>query len=358
MSQLLRINGMIDPHVHLRDLDWSHKATFASETQAALAGGYWAIFDMPNTAPSTVTQSALQTKFAKIDGTAYCDWGVYFGASQNGNWAEYLAASQDTCGLKIYNNDTTGDLLIADQSLRDAHYQYWTNDRVIAVHAEEETVLDILELVRKYRKHTHFCHISTTAEIRYLRSAKAEGLPISIGVCPHHLYLTQDDLPRLGAFGLMKPELKTQVDADALWQALADGTVDIIESDHAPHTLVEKESAKPPFGVPGLETTLPLMALAVREGRIGLGRMVELLTNAQKIWDVYPDDGTYTLIDMDAEYNIERESLRSACGWSPFEGMRVMGKVREVWIRGEKVFDGEQVLATTSFGNNLFGTDS
>ncbi len=355
MSQVLRINGMLDPHVHLRDLDWSHKATFASETQAALAGGYWAIFDMPNTAPSTVSPEALQTKLQKIDNTAYCDWGIYYGASQSGNWDRFTEVSAATCGLKMYNNDTTGDLLIADQHLRDKHYAMWPADRVIAVHAEEETVLDILELVRKYRKHTHFCHISTAAEIQYLRDAKAEGLPVSIGVCPHHLYLTQNDIARLGPFGLMKPELKTQADANALWTALADGTVDIIESDHAPHTLAEKQSDKPPFGVPGLETTLPLMALAVKEGRITLERMLELLTNAQKIWSIYPAADTYTLVDMDTKFTIERENLRSACGWSPFEGMQVYGQVQEVWIRGNKVFADDEVLVDTGFGTNLFG---
>lgn len=356
MSRVLRINGMLDPHVHLRDLDWSHKATFASETHAALAGGYWAVFDMPNTAPSTVSPDTLQTKLQKIDSTAYCDWGIYYGASQLGNWSSFADISDVTCGLKMYNNDTTGDLLIADQDLRDKHFEMWPEDRVIAVHAEETTVLDILELVRKYRKHTHFCHISTASEIGWLEMAKAEGLPISIGVCVHHLYLTQDDIPRLGTFGLMKPELKTEHDVNALWYALKNGTVDIIESDHAPHTLAEKQSDKPPFGVPGLETTLPLMALAVKDGRITLERMLELLTNAQKIWDIYPDEGTYTLVDIDTKFTIERENLRSACGWSPFEGMQVYGKVREVRIRGTKVFADDEVLVDTGFGTNLFGS--
>ena len=122
---------------------------------------------------------------------------------------------------------------------------------------------DILELVRRYRRFTHFCHISTQYEIDLLRAAKEEGLPISIGVTPHHLYLTEADLPTLGALGLMKPTLKTAADRDALWQALARGVVDVVESDHAPHTLAEKQSANPPYGVPGLETTLPLLCLAV-----------------------------------------------------------------------------------------------
>src|SRR5664279_5227586 len=308
---ILRIPGMLDPHVHLRDLDWSHKATFASQTAAALAGGYWALFDMPNTPPPTITRAALDLKRASIARQAYCDWGLYFGAAQSGNQAEYAGVAADVCGLKIYNNATTGTLLIEDQALREAHYRAWTSGKPIAVHAEGETVADILELGRRYRRFTHFCHISTKSEIDLLRAAKDEGLPISIGVTPHHLYLTEADLPRLGALGLMKPTLKTASDQAALWAALADGVVDVVESDHAPHTLAEKQSAQPPYGVPGLETTLPLLCLAVEEKRLTYDRLIELFAlNPQRIFGLFPDTETYTLVDTSAHYVIERANLR------------------------------------------------
>lgn len=353
MNASLKLAGMIDPHVHLRDLDWAHKATFASESAAAIAGGYWAIFDMPNTPPATTSPDGLAHKLERINATAYCDWGVYYGAGQTG--ADPHNADYAVCGLKIYNNATTGNLLITDPALRAEHYQAWRDDRIIAVHAEGETVLDILALVRQYRKRTHFCHISTAEEIEFLRAAKAEGLPISVGVTPHHLYLSEDDLPTLGAFGRMKPELKSRADCAALWAAIDEGLVDVIESDHAPHTLAEKNADSPPFGVPGLETTLPLMALATHENRLTVEQLTALLcTNAQRIWGLTPDAGTYTLVDIDASYIIERANLRSACGWSPFEGMRVYGKVREVWIRGQQVFDGENILAPAGLGRNLF----
>ncbi|MFN8417844.1 MAG: dihydroorotase family protein [Anaerolineae bacterium] len=351
---ILEIAGALDPHVHLRDLDWAHKATFASETAAALAGGYWAIFDMPNTPPATITRSALDIKLRRMQETALCDWGIYFGASQHGNEREYPAIIDDVCGLKIYNNATTGDLLIADQQVREAHYRAWaaTNPRKpIAVHAEEQTVADILALVRQYRVFTHFCHISTREEIALLRTAKAEGLPISVGVTPHHLYLTQDDLGTLGSLGLMKPELKTAADRASLWEAIADGTVDVVESDHAPHTLAEKQSSKPPFGVPGLETTIPLLGLAVHEGRITAERLVELVAlNPQHIFGVQPPAGTITRLDLSASYVIERSKLHTAPRWSPFEGIRVFGRVREVRIGGNVVFDGENVRAVSGSG--------
>lgn len=354
MTQLIRLPGMLDPHVHLRDLDWSHKSTFASETAAAVAGGYWAVFDMPNTPPSTTTRPALDRKLASIGAQAVCDWGIYFGASQDDNSAEYAGAIDDVCGLKIYNNATTGTLLIGEQAARVPHYRAWPGRKPIAVHAEGPTVAEILALVRETGKRTHFCHISTAEEIGYLSAAKAEGLPVSIGVTPHHLFLTEDDVRTLGPFGRMKPELKTQADVDALWDAIRAGLVDVIESDHAPHTRAEKLGDVPPSGVPGLETTLPLMLTAAREGRVELERVIAMLTTEpQRIFGVTPPDGTYTLVDLDDSYVIEDTSLFTACGWSPFAGKRVQGRVREVWIRGQQVYDGESVLVPQGFGQNL-----
>jgi dihydroorotase len=355
MSNILRIDGMVDPHTHLRDLDWAHKATFTTETAAAIAGGYWAVFDMPNTPPNTTIQPALETKLTALHERALCDWGVYFGASQADNTAEYAAVLEQTCGLKIFCNATTGDLLIEDQALRARCFAAWDARRPIAVHAEEDTILDILALVRQYRRPTHFLHISTAREIGYLRAAKEEALPVTIGVCPHHLFLTEADIATLKGFGIMKPGLKTAQDRDALWQAVADGIVDVIESDHAPHSIAEKESDKPPFGVPGLETTLPLMLTAAAEKRVALEQVVAMVSsNPRRIWGLDCPPETYALVDLDAEYTIERSCLHTLCGWSPFEGMRVRGKVIGTWIRGTHIYDGD-ILAAPGFGQNLFG---
>ncbi len=355
MARLVTIPAMIDPHTHLRDLDWSHKATFASETAAALAGGYWAVFDMPNTPPTTTDPAALARKQGALRAAAVCDWGIYYGAAQSGNMESYDEVAGQVCGLKIYNNATTGNLLIAEQGQRAHHYAAWPTGRVIAVHAEDETVLDILQLVRQYRKRTHFVHISTAAELDYLRAAKEEGLPVTIGVCPHHLYLTEADLPALGSFGLMKPGLKTPADRDALWAGLQSGLVDVVESDHAPHTLAEKQSSHPPYGVPGLETTLPLLLTAVQAGRLTLERVIELVAvNPRRIWGLEAPPDTYALVDLEADYVLERARLHTACGWTPFEGLRVRGRVRETWIRGRRVFADDQVLALPGFGQDLF----
>lgn len=359
MSKLVKIHGMVDPHCHLRDLDWAHKATFASETAAAVAGGYWAVFDMPNTPPETITHNALKHKHEALTQQAVCDWGVYAGASQADNTAEYEAMAPETCGLKIFNNSTTGNLLIADQATRDKHYAAWPQGRIIAVHAEEETVLDILELVRKYRKPTHFLHISSQREISYLRAAKEEGLPITIGVCPHHLYMTERDVDTLKGYAMMKPPLKTQADVDALWQALADGIVDVIESDHAPHTRAEKEAKHPAYGVPGLETTLPLLLTAVTAGRLTLEQVILLVAdNPRRIWQLECPQETYALVDLDIQYTLDNANLHTQCSWSPFDGMQVQGRVVETWIRGRKVYDGERILVEQGFGQALFGAEA
>lgn len=356
MAKLITIKGAIDPHVHLRGMEWKHKGTFLSETQAAVAGGYWAVFDMPNTPPTTITRSALDRKLTSLDLHAVCDFGVYFGASQTANYDEYVAIMSDVCGLKMFCNATTGDLLLDDQEARKRHVAAWMNHKLLAVHAEGETILDILDIVRSDNQPTHFLHISTTQEIELLKSAKAEGLPITFGVCPHHLWFTQDDLPMLKGFGKMKPELKTKADQEALWRAIRDGLVDVIESDHAPHAIAEKESDNPPYGVTGLETTIPLLCTAVHEGRLTLEQMIALIsTTPQRIWGITPPPNTYTVIDLDASYTIENDRLFTQCGWSPFAGMTVRGKVVENWIRGTKVYDGEQILVDEGFGQNLYG---
>jgi carbamoyl-phosphate synthase/aspartate carbamoyltransferase/dihydroorotase len=196
--------------------------------------------------------------------------------------------------------------------------------------------------------------VSSAREIAYLTAAKQEGLPISIGVCPHHLWLTRDDLPRLGAFGLMKPELETIADRDALWHAVQTGIVDVIESDHAPHLVSEKESEKPPFGVPGLETTLPLMLTAVHEGRLTLEQMIPLISdNPRRLFGLTCPPETYTVIELGTNHVLERSMLYTQCGWSPFEGMRLYGKVRETVIRGVRVYDGERVLVKPGFGQRV-----
>jgi carbamoyl-phosphate synthase/aspartate carbamoyltransferase/dihydroorotase len=353
--QKLVIEGVVDPHVHLRGMAWAHKGDFYTETCAAVAGGYWLVCDMPNTTPATLSPDALQVKLDAISAQAVCDWGVYYGASADDNTETFGAVYGDVCGIKMFCNDTTGHLLIEDQAVRGRHYAAWQSDKPIAVHAEGETVAEVLALVREYGRRTHFCHISTAYEMRLLTAAKAEGLPVTVGVCPHHLWLTEDDLSRLGTYGWMKPMLKTYADRDALWEGLLNGVVDCVESDHAPHTREEKESDTPPYGVPGLETTLPLLFTAALDGRLTLERATALVsTGPRGIWGLVPPAGTYTVLELDTEYILTNSRMLTKPKWSPFEGMRAAARVSETWIRGVKVYDGQKVTVLPGFGVNAY----
>lgn len=353
--QRLVIEGVVDPHVHLRGMAWAHKGDFYTETCAAVAGGYWLVCDMPNTPPATLSPDALQVKLDAISAQAVCDWGVYYGASADDNTATFGAVYGDVCGIKMFCNDTTGHLLIEDQAVRGRHYAAWQSDKPIAVHAEGETVAEVLALVREYGRRTHFCHISTAYEMKLLTAAKREGLPVTVGVCPHHLWLTEDDLSRLGAYGWMKPSLKTYADRDALWEGLLNGVVDCVESDHAPHTREEKESDTPPYGVPGLETTLPLLFTAALDGRLTLERAMELVsTGPCRIWGLVPPAATYTVLELGTEYILTNSRMLTKPKWSPFEGMRAAVRVSETWIRGVKVYDGQKVTVLPGFGVNAY----
>ena len=352
----LRIPGAVDPHVHLRDMEWAHKATVENETAAALAGGYWAVLDMPNTPPNTTTAERLRAKYEFVGARSRCDFALYMGADQSADGSEYANGSSEAVGLKMYCDHTTGSLLLPDDEARRLHLQAWgaATHKPVALHAEGETLAALLRLVRETGVRAHFCHVSLASEIDLLREAKADGVPISVGVTPHHLYLEAADRERLGGFAMVKPPLKTRADREALWTAVLDGTVDTIESDHAPHTREETESADPPFGLPGLETTVPLIVTAMRERGLTEERVIELLaTNAQRLFGLVPPPDTYTLVDTAASYVISDDGLRCSPGWSPYSGMRVWGRVTHVRIRGRVAFDGEDVLAQPGEGRRL-----
>jgi dihydroorotase-like cyclic amidohydrolase len=193
------------------------------------------------------------------------------------------------------------------------------------------------------------CHVSSKAELKFVLKAKEEGLPITCGITPHHLFLTNKDADRLGPYGHMKPFLKPQADVDFLWQHL-DG-VDIIESDHAPHTKAEKDSDTPPFGVPGLETTLPLMLTAQQEGKLSEAKLKSLLHDRPaKIFDIANDDSTSVVVVLE-DTILTNDSLKTKCGWTPFAGQHVAGYVKSVTLHGQLAYEDGQVLAKPGSGN-------
>ena len=330
---MIVLPGLIDAHVHLRTPGQTHKEDLDSGTRAALAGGFTRILDMPNTTPPIVDAATLDDKLARIDSTAHCAVGQFLGGTAS-NAASAARLAERVVGLKLYLDQTHGPLLLSDVQDAVAHMRNWPG--VVAVHAEGWRLVAAIGLARLLDRPVHCCHVARAAEISLIRRAKESGAPVTCEVTPHHLFLTEEDARRLGPLGYMKPTLGTVADRQALWANLE--VVDCVASDHAPHTMAEKQGADPPPGVPGLETTLPLILTAVHEGRLSLERAVELLYEGpRRIYGLPVQAGSGVEVDLNASYTLGEAPLHTKCGWTPFAGMRVHGRVRRVTLRGRDI---------------------
>ncbi len=347
----LILPGLIDVHTHLRVPGGEHKEDFATGTAAALAGGITTVLAMPNTTPPLTTSAILKETQQKAQRDIFCDVGLFAGASPE--QIDLLPElSPYTVALKVYLNDTFGPLRVEDLPTLMACFQTWPAGKMIAMHAEGQSVAVGIGLAAAYRRSVHFCHISRKDEIELIAAAKKQGLPVTCEVTPHHLFLTETDAERLGPLGDMRPKLATQADVDALWSHI-DTTIDCIATDHAPHTLAEKEANSPP-GVAGLETSLPLMLTAVTEKRLTLDRLIDLMsTNPRRIFKLSLPPATEVEVDTQSEYLLSNKGLLTKCGWSPFSGMKVAGRVRQVRLRGTEVFKDGQVVAKPGSGKIL-----
>lgn len=345
--------GLVDVHVHLRNPGDEHKESVASGTAAALAGGVTAVLAMPNTKPPITDGSGLDAARAIHADQARCDVGLYLGATDS-NAIEAATAADRACGLKIYLNDTFGTLRIETVSALRAHFSSWPKNRPIVLHAEQTNVAVAIALARVHGRSVHIAHVSRAEEIELIADAKAAGLDVTCEVAPHHLFLTEEDAPALGPFGHMRPPLGSSADRDALWKNL--DAVDCIATDHAPHTRDEKAGESPPPGIPGLETTLPLMLTAVYDGRLTLDRLVELTSTwpASRFGIPTPAESRVE-VEIGPEWVLPERGWRTAVDWSAFAGMTVRGRVLSTELRGETVFDGQEVLAVPGSGRILFG---
>jgi len=346
---IIKLPGLIDPHVHLRDPGQTEKEDFFSGTSAALAGGFTTVLDMPNNKIPITTSERLDEKVKTAKEKIVCDIGFYFG-SLGDNLDEFKKVKDKVKGLKLYLNETTGNFLIDKQKLQKI-FEIWDGSPIL-LHAEDDAVEFVIQTVKKTGKRAHFCHISTASDLKQIMNAKGEGLPLSCGVTPHHMFLTEHDTKKLGAFGKMKPYLKSKTDVEFLWKNL--NYIDVVESDHAPHTLDEKRGPNAPFGVPGLETTLPLLLTAVSEQRLTTEDIVRLChSNPSKIFNIPSDQKTYIEVDPNSSFTIHNSKLHTKCKWSPFDGWKVKGKVERVFIRGKKMFENGEVLAKRGSGKIL-----
>jgi carbamoyl-phosphate synthase/aspartate carbamoyltransferase/dihydroorotase len=343
---VVRLPGLIDVHVHLREPGGEHKETWSTGTAAALAGGFTTVLAMPNTTPAVVDESSLDTALSLASSGARCDYALYVGAALgNANRAGKLA--DRTAGLKMYLGQTYGDLRLDDQMVWAAHLEAWPLDSTVAVHAEGSALEDVLNLAESIGRPIHVCHVAGADDIDLIARAKERGAAITCEATPHHLFLDQTtDLPSGRAE--VRPRLGSPLDRQALWDHL--DIIDCFATDHAPHTLDEKDGDDPPPGFPGLETALPLLLTAVHEGMLTVDDVVQRLHHRPaEIFGLPTSAETWVEVDVDEEFEIA-DSGHSRCGWTPFGGAPVRGRVTSVAIRGVTAYEHDQVIAVAGAG--------
>lgn len=362
---MLILPGLIDPHVHLRDPGQTQKEDFYTGTQAALAGGFTTILDMPNNAVPITTLDILAAKEKIAKNKILCDAGFYFG-SLGDNLTEFEKVQNKVFGLKLFLNRTTGNFTIDLEAFKKI-CSAWKSSVIaspakavrgnpveslpILVHAEKNILKEAINIAHAAGQRLHVCHIGAS-ELQIIIKAKEKDIKVTCGATPHHLFLTEKNADSLGAYAKVKPVLKSQKDVDFLWKNI--DKIDLVESDHAPHTKEEKESANPPFGLPGLETTLPLLLTAAHQGKLTISDIKRLChDNPSKIFGIKTGPKTHIEIDENEEWTIKNENLKTKSGWSPFNGWTVFGKVKKVVIRGTKVFEDGKILVKPGFGKIL-----
>jgi carbamoyl-phosphate synthase/aspartate carbamoyltransferase/dihydroorotase len=353
----MKLPGLIDIHVHLREPGQTHKEDFASGTAAALSGGVTTVLAMPNTYPPIVDAEAFQIALDAADQKAHCDYGIYIGANLT-NAAAIPALAARAAGLKMYLDVTFGPLLLDDTTAWMQHFEHWPVNRPIVAHAEGAKIPALIFVARLFNRPVHICHVSRREEILMIRAAKEKGYPVTCEVASHHLFLSQANTTPLTPNPLthnraeVRPRLATPADQQALWENLE--YIDCFATDHAPHLLSEKDSDNPPPGFPGVDTALPLYLTALHTGRLTLDDIVtRMYHNPRRIFDLPEQPDTWVEIDPEAEYTIRAAQSPSKCGWTPFEGWQVKGRVERVILRGQTVYENGQVLAKPGFGKNV-----
>jgi carbamoyl-phosphate synthase/aspartate carbamoyltransferase/dihydroorotase len=352
MSKTIKIPGLIDTHVHMREPGALHKEDWDSGTASALAGGITIVLAMPNTAPAITTAENFQTAVDTARIKARCDFGQYLGAGPD-NSLDIAPLALEAAGLKMYLDSTYGDLRLDHMDLWAEHFKNWPKSTPIAVHAEGRTLAAAILMADLYTRHVHLCHVSRREEIILIKAAKQKGINVTCEVAPHHLFLTERDTPSLGAGrSEVRPVLNSPADQEALWGHM--DVIDCFASDHAPHTLKEKDGPQPPPGFPGVETMLPLLLNAVSENLLTLDDLIARLhTNPRRIYNLPEQPETFVEVDLNEKWEITADQLHSRCGWTPFEGMQVKGKVQQVILRGETSYQDGEIKVDPGFGKSI-----
>lgn len=350
----MRLPGLIDPHVHFREPGQTHKEDWDSGTSAALAGGVTLVLAMPNTKPPIFDESTLDLALGAAKAKARCDYAQFLGAGP------LVGATHESplpvAGLKMYLDSTFGELRLDDMTLWQQHFQAWPRHLPIVAHSESRSMAAVILMAAIYDRPVHIAHISLKEEVLLIKAAKERGIKVTCEVCPHHLFLTKEDIPAISqghpGRGEVRPRLAAKEDVDALWANL--DVIDCFATDHAPHTLAEKDDENPPPGFPGVETMLPLLLTAVSDGRLTINQIIQKsVTNPRRIFSLPEQAETWVEVDEKAKYEIRAAEMHSRCGWTPFEGRQVRGRVLRVVLRGRDAFQDGKVLAAPGFGQNI-----
>ena len=335
------LSGIIDPHAHMRDPGLTHKEDFSSGSKAAARGGVTTFLDMPNTIPNTITKESLEEKKNMMIGKSYVDYGFHFGGSKADNTEEIKQIIDKAASTKIFLNASTGNMLVEDDKIL---YKLFEASKIVTVHAEEKKVDKAIEIAKQTNTPLYLCHLSLESEINSLKKAKDSGMII---------YGKNKMLLR------MKPELREKSDNKALWNAILDGTIDTIGTDHAPHLLSEKLE-KLTFGIPSVEHSLELMLKKVKDSTIDIKLLTKIMSeNAAKIFAIKNKgllkegfDADFAVVDLNDESLIEEKDIITKSSWSPYIGFKRGGKVITTIVRGNVVYNNGKFYE--GFGKEIF----
>ena len=380
--------GVIDDQVHFREPGLTHKEDLAHASRACAKGGVTSFLEMPNTVPNTITQAALEDKLATASKSSLVNYGFYVGATTEN--VDVLKHATRTPGIKIFIGSSTGNLLVDEQAALEKIFAEST--LTICAHCEDETTVranaakyanetDIafhskvrdheaaviataraIDLAQRHNHRFHVLHVSTANEIELIQNG---GPLITSEVCPHHLFFNVDDYPRLGSLVKMNPSIKNKTDNEQLWQALCDGVIDIVATDHAPHTMDEKREPYPkcPSGLPAVENSLALMLNQVNQGKCTIEQVVKwMCSGPAEIWNMKRKgrievgyDADLTLVDMDLTQTVLNENQETKCGWTPWHGDDLTGWPIATWVMGKQVF--QIVDGKSSFDDSRLGAE-
>ncbi len=376
------IPGMIDDQVHFREPGLTHKANIGTESKAAVAGGITSFIEMPNTVPQATTQELLEDKFEIASKTSYANYSFMFGGT-NDNLEELLKTDpKNVAGIKLFLGSSTGNMLVDDEEVLERIFS--STKLPISVHCEDEGTIrkntkefvekygeDIpikyhpiirseeacylssskaIELAKKTGARLHVFHLSTAKEMELFRNdIPLEEKQITAEVCVHHLWFTDKDYDEKGTHIKWNPAVKREEDRDALWEALLDDRIDIIATDHAPHTLEEKDNVytKAPSGGPLVQHAVVAVLEKVKEGVLSIEKAVEKMShNPSIIFKVekrgYIREGFYAdlvLVDPNDSWKVEKENILYKCGWSPFEGQEFSNKITHTFVSGNLIYN-------------------